>query len=61
MSPSYRHFAPMSMSSRSSTRLEDSAMSMSASEREKNLLARLQLSTPGHGEQLNQSSIGTHV
>ena len=66
MSPSYRHFAPVSMSSRAGRMLEDSLMS--ASMREKNLLARLQLSSPGApshqpglGEQLNQSAIGTHV
>jgi len=74
MSPSYRNFAPVSVSSMSSPRRDDGRYS-SGMEQEKTLLNRLQQGhlpsylqdhhqghhTPQLGEQLNQSSIGTHV
>ena len=75
MSPSYHNFAPVSMSSRASTRADTSAAAAyilpdtevarlsSERERETRLLARLQLQPPHSAlsEPLNQSAIGTHV
>ena len=77
MSPSYHNFAPVSMSSRASTRADTSAAAAAAyilpdtevarlsseRERETRLLARLQLQPPHSAlsEPLNQSAIGTHV
>lgn len=75
MSPSYRNFAPVSVSSMSSPRRDDGGRYSSGREQEKTLLNRLQHGhlpsylqdhhqghqTPQLSEQLNQSSIGTHV